>query len=284
MSELTYPVPHGDHDHPAHDHDHDHDGGHDHRADLLMLWLKTALLIGLGVYFVRTIVTGSLTNYINERFAWLSYLAAALFLLLGLYSLWIAVRASRSDAALHQALNHDHDHDHDADHTHEQISWGTLAILAIPLLLGTLIPSRPLGAEAISGNLATSASIGATTTFTTQPLDRNVLDWLRYFATLGDYQEAVGQPADVIGFVYKEPTFGDDQFMVARFTVSCCVADASAIGVPVQFADSATLEQGAWVRVRGAFTVGDFQGDTMPVLVADALEPVEQPKHPYLYP
>ena len=51
-----------------------------------------------------------------------------------------------------------------------------------------------------------------------------------------------GQPADLIGFVYSEPTFGGDHFMVARFAISCCVADASAIGVPVAALDSVSLD------------------------------------------
>lgn len=255
---------------------------HDHRADYAALWIKTVILIGLGGYFVYLITTGNLTNYINERFVWLSYVAAAIFLLLGIYSLILAVRALRDHDALHEALEHTHD-DHGHDH-HHGISWGTLAVIAIPLLIGTLIPSRPLGAEAVNGALSTSASVGEMVTFTKQPLDRNVLDWLRYFGSLTEYGETNGQPADVIGFVYVEPTFPENTFMLARFTVSCCVADASAIGLPTFYTSAELPEQGDWVRVQGTFTVGEFRGDTLPILQAESLEVVEQPEHPYLYP
>ncbi len=257
-----------------------HTEHHDHRADHAALWLKTAILIGLGGYFVYLITTGNLTNYINERFVWLSYVAAAIFLLLGIYSLILAVRALRDHDALHEALEHSHD-----DHGHEHgISWSALAVIAIPLLIGTLIPSRPLGAEAVNGALSTSASVGEMVTFTKQPLDRNVLDWLRYFGSLTEYSETNGQPADVIGFVYVEPTFPENTFMLARFTVSCCVADASAIGLPTFYTSAEPPEQGEWVRVQGSFTVGEFRGDTLPILQAESLEVVEQPEHPYLYP
>jgi len=258
---------------------HDDHAHHDHRADQAALGLKTAILIGLGMYFVYLIVTGNLTNYINERFVWLSYVAAAIFLLLGVYSLILMVRAFKDHNVLHEALGHSHDGHEDHQHG---ISWSTLAVIAVPLILGTLIPSRPLGAEAVNGALSTSASVGEMVTFTKQPLDRNVLDWLRYFGSLPDYAEANGQPADVIGFVYREPTFPENHFMLARFTVSCCVADAAAIGLPTLYAES--IEQGVWVRVQGSFTVGEFRGDTMPILQASSLEIVEQPEHPYLYP
>ena len=166
------------------------------------------------------------------------------------------------------------------------MSWGVLAIIALPLVFGTLIPSRPLGAEAISGDIAITNAAAASnvTTFTINPLDRNVLDWLRVFNSTDDYQTLNGEPADLIGFVYREANFGEDQFMVARYSISCCVADASAIGIPVTWADIAALDQGQWVHVQGSFQVAEFRGDELPVLQAESIELVDQPEHPYLYP
>ena len=64
------------------EHLHDHDYEHSHNTPA-QEWLKTALLLGLGLYFVYIIITGNLTNYINIRFSWLSYVAAIIFLMLG---------------------------------------------------------------------------------------------------------------------------------------------------------------------------------------------------------
>ncbi|MCK6577467.1 MAG: TIGR03943 family protein [Anaerolineae bacterium] len=257
--------------HPEHDHAHEYGG-----AQTAQLWLKTAILLGLGVYFVYNILTGNLTNYVNERFAWLSYVAAALLLVIGAYSAWHLLTAHRG--------GHDHEHDHDG-HAHGAISWGILAIVAVPLLLGTLIPSRPLGAEAVSGGVNISAVESAqVTVLSIPPLERNVLDWLRAFNRETDMTAFDGQPVDVIGFIYREPTFADDQFMVARFTVSCCVADASAIGLAVQSTETAALEQGSWVRVQGTLQVDDFRGERLPVVQPSQIDMVDQPAHPYLYP
>lgn len=232
-------------------------------------WIKTGLLIGLGLYFVYIIATGSLANYINERFAWLSYVAAALFLLLGLFNALDLLRPAPS-----------------APGGHTDISWAVIVIVAIPLILGTLIPSRPLGVEAITGSVRTTSAVGASpnfATFSRPPLERNVLDWLRAFNAAADYAEFNGQPADVIGFVYTEPGFDPGHFMVARFTVSCCVADASAIGLPV-YSPETDLPAGEWVRVQGAFQLGEFRDENLPILIASAVEVVPQPDHPYLYP
>lgn len=245
------------------EHIHEH---HDHTQ----LWIKTGLLAGLGLYFVYNIVSGNLTNYINVRFSWLSYLAAILFLLLAASNayqlLWMRT---------HSHENHDHDHG--------SLSWGMLAIVAIPLVLGTLVPSRPLGADAIGADINLNAVASDTvTTFTTNPLDRNVLDWIRAFNSSDDLTTFNGQEADITGFVYRDSTMPENQFLVARFTISCCVADAMAVGLPVAWDEP--IPQDTWVRVMGRFELGDFRGEPKPVLRPTSVEVVEQPEHPYLYP
>ncbi len=249
-----------------------------------MGWVKTGLLFGLALYFAYNILTGNLTNYINERFAWLSYLAVALFVVLGGANL---IELLRQRPAAEDSLDEIDLFARPDPQTHGSggISWSVLAIIAVPLLLGTLIPSRPLGANAIDGNISISAaSVTGAQTFTTDPLKWNVLDWLRAFNAQDDATSFNGKQADVIGFVYKEPTLDEQHFMVARFTVSCCVADAAAIGLPVDWAETAALPQDTWVRVKGSFEVGSFRGDTVPILIAESVEVVTQPEHPYLYP
>jgi putative membrane protein len=117
------------------------------------------------------------------------------------------------------------------------------------------------------------------------PTDRNVLDWIRAFNTSKDYSEFNGQSADFIGFVYRDITLDEQKnFMLARFTVSCCVADASALGILIQDKDAQKWEQDAWVRVRGKFEVQAVKDQKTPVLIAESVEAVERPKTPYLYP
>ena len=254
---------------PMHDHD-PHE--HDHRSARAQQWAKVLIMLGLGVYLGYVILSGNITNYVNERFAWLSYVAAGLFLLIGVFS------------ALHLVQDRRHSHDHH-DHSHGGVSWGVLLILAVPLALGVLLPSRPLGAEAVSGDISRSSAavVSGVQVFNVPPEQRNVLDWLRAFNS-GSYEQFNGQPADLIGFVYTEPSFDERTFMVARFAISCCVADASALGVPVSWQGAAELAQGEWVRVKGSFSLASFKGDDVPVLQAASIEPVAQPEHPYLYP
>jgi len=236
------------------------------RRDML---LQAVVLLGLAVYFGVNILSGNVTNYINTRFVWLSYVAVLIFGLLGVSSL-LMLRNGR-------AFNRGDDH--------QPINLPIVMIMAIPLVLGTLIPSQPLGADAIDGAVSFNAFAGLNASVVQKdPLERDVLDWARMFTADKAPGTFNGQQADIVGFVYTEPTYPEDTVMVARFTVSCCVADASPIGLPVYWPDADTLESGQWVRVSGAFDARDFRGQLTPTLIADAVTLTEQPEHPYLYP
>jgi uncharacterized repeat protein (TIGR03943 family) len=179
-------------------------------------------------------------------------------------------------------MRHHHEQDHaHHDHDHNPMSWGVLAIIAIPLVLGTLIPSQPLGAAAVSGDFNTIGG-DAASAFSIASEDRNILDWVRAFNGTDDMTAFNGLPVDVTGFVFKDDSFADNQFLAARFTISCCVADSVAIGLPVNWDQPLTTD--AWVRVQGHFQAGAFKGDQWPIIQPTSVEVVERPDHPYLYP
>jgi putative membrane protein len=158
----------------------------------------------------------------------------------------------------------------------------------VPLVLGVVIPARPLGATAVSTRGMTTdvaiSSVADTSTLTIIPSERNLLDWVRAINALSDPASLNGQEADVVGFVYRDPRFTEDQFMVGRFTLTCCVADALAIGLVVQSDQTEALQPDTWVRIKGAFQAGNAAGEIIPILIANEIVRVEEPDQPYLYP
>lgn len=272
-------------------------------------WVQAATLLLLGVYLLDNMVSGQIYFYINMRYGWLSWLGTGVLLSLGMIQVVDLVRGARADGnpahVEHESCEageyeeccesdehhgHEPNHDHSHGHAHSHApSWPKLAIIAVPLIVGAVVPAKPLGAAAIGttgvSNTFTSVS-GNTTQLTIAPNERNVLDWIRAFNGSSNITEFIDQPADLIGFVYRDIRFKDkaQQFMVARFALSCCVADASAIGITVQFPQAATLVQDSWVHVTGKFQVQDVGGQPTPVLIAQVVEPTQQPVHPYIYP
>lgn len=245
-------------------------------------------MTALGLLLARKLWTGEIFYYINERFFPLILFGAlaSLALALGAFFMW------RRAAA--QAHDHDDEHHHDHEHTHAhapaRFPLGSVLWLAVPVALSLIVPSRPLGASAIdnrglnsSGPLIASGGAGAAT-LQIAPADRSILDWIRAFNYSADPTEFTDQPADVIGFVYKDPRLPANQFLVGRFVVTCCAADASAVALLAEWPEAAALPENAWVRVRGPVRVAEFNGRLTPLITVAALEQVEQPEHPYMYP
>ncbi len=177
---------------------------------------------------------------------------------------------------------------------HEQpqkfdIPGATLILMIIPLILGVLIPPQPLSTSSLNTrgmSLSAPVSIGQQSiqTMDITPDDRTVLDWIKLFNYETDLSTYMGKPANVIGFVYHDPRLNTDQFMVGRFVITCCAADAFAIGIAVNWPESVNLEDNTWVNVKGTVDVMTIDGRKVPVIHAQEVNPIQAPEQPYLYP
>jgi uncharacterized repeat protein (TIGR03943 family) len=113
--------------------------------------------------------------------------------------------------------------------------------------------------------------------------ERTVLDWLRTFDEADHPFTYVGQDAVVIGFVSHDPRLPEDQFLVSRYVLNCCVADVSALELIVEWPGSVSLAPNGWVRISGPVLVADLDGRLLPLVVAQTLEVLPEPDLPYLY-
>jgi putative membrane protein len=162
--------------------------------------------------------------------------------------------------------------------------WGYL-LLATPLLLGTMVPARPLGADTLAGRgteLNTIATASRADQLARDTSAWNLLDWGTALSMQGE--GLVGSKADVVGFVFHDDGLGPDAFYAVRYVVTCCAADGAGVGLPVVWEGGGALPENSWVRVTGVIDRATLDGVEQPVLRAAAVEPVPQPESPYLYP
>jgi uncharacterized repeat protein (TIGR03943 family) len=252
--------------------------------------LKALLLIGLGLFLYSRLVNGTLYFYINQSFAGFTVLAVVGLTLVGL-----SYRLSKPPASAEET-DHEHEHNHLHGHAHSHgLTWGGVALVLLPIVLGIAVPPQPLGASAL-GNRELNAGLNQSTmpgilngVADKAAADKTILDWWKLFRASADLKSdpaILGQEANVVGFVYQdqEGRYGAEHFMVVRYAVSCCVADAAAMGLVVAWPGASEWANDQWVEVRGVFAPSTLESWQMPILVADEVTPIDLPEQPYLYP
>jgi putative membrane protein len=235
--------------------------------------LQAIVLMALGLYLYSRVSTGTVLFYISQRFTLLTLFTAIALMILGVSYYYRPQPASDADGEERPAY---------------RAGWLGLLIVMLPVILGILVPPTPLGASAVSnreinlGGLTFSAAYNPASSLIPS-LEKNILDWLNDFQRAADPATFNGQEVQVVGFVYRDERFEKETFMVGRFIVSCCVADAAPVGLIVHWPESAGLPDNQWVEVYGRLDAGSFDGRAMPILNAESVTPTQPPAQPYLY-
>jgi putative membrane protein len=94
----------------------------------------------------------------------------------------------------------------------------------------------------------------------------------------------IGKKLEISGFVYHEDDMLPNQFVVARFSVSCCSADASPFGVMIESSNANKFAKDTWVKVTGVIGKTKYADNEIMKLDASKIEKIPAAKDPYVYP
>ncbi|MCZ8513839.1 TIGR03943 family protein [Paenibacillus filicis] len=94
----------------------------------------------------------------------------------------------------------------------------------------------------------------------------------------------VGKKLQLTGFVYRQDEMKPNQFVVARFSIQCCSADASPFGVLAEYDKAQTLASDSWVTVTGTISKAKYEDNDILVLKVEKVVKAEPAKTPYVYP
>lgn len=97
-----------------------------------------------------------------------------------------------------------------------------------------------------------------------------------------DLSSMIGKTITTKGFVYREQDFFQDEIVIARFSVVCCVADASVYGLMAK-GNVAHLPKDQWIQVTGKIDQIKYDGSTVPIIKIQKLSKIPVPKNPYVY-
>jgi putative membrane protein len=94
----------------------------------------------------------------------------------------------------------------------------------------------------------------------------------------------IGKKIEISGFVYHEDDMKPNQFVVARFSISCCSADASPFGVMIESSNANLFPKDTWVKVTGIIGKTTYAENDIMKIDASKIEKIPAAKDPYVYP
>ena len=93
-----------------------------------------------------------------------------------------------------------------------------------------------------------------------------------------------GKKIELTGFVFKDKSFKDNEFVPARLMMTCCAADLAPVGLLAHYDRARGLKQDTWIIVKGKIKIVDYNGEKTPVIITESINNTDKPKNEYVYP
>ncbi len=248
---------------------------------LLRSWLDVVALALWGILLLEYWFSGKLNLLIHPNYHLLT-LAAAIFLvgLAGIKSaqIWRQQKSARPSPEMPHI-------------TLLPIGWGSV-ILIVVALIGFWVTPRAFASQTALQRGVSDTFLGTTQvkpqSFTgeTKPEDRNLIEWMRTLQVYPEPDAYAGQPVKIQGFAVHPDNLPEQYFLLTRFTITCCAADAYPVSLPVK------LQQGSrtsykvdqWFEVEGTMMTETLnEGNRQVVVDASTIRPIDAPENPYEY-
>lgn len=224
------------------------------------------LLLSMGLVALRLLQSGAYLNYLKQSMGKWLLAAAIILVVVGLVSI---VRAFLG------RVGGSH------DHPMTKAAW----LLVLPALAVIVMPSDPLGAFAADRREFRQPATATKINFEAlpEPVDGAVELGLREFvdrAYVDKDRSLDGTRVRLTGFVAG--SFREDSFVLSRFVILCCAADAYPVEIDV-FGEAAPPVD-SWVVVTGTWREpkGAVEPYVDPVEIqAESVRRIERPENPY---
>lgn len=245
--------------------------------------VQALVLALLGAATLRISLTDIFLSYVREPMRPLLIASGVLLLALAGWAVWRVADEPDDEAASHRhegspggpAHGHAHGHGHGS-----RVAW----LLLLPVLAIFLVAPPPLGVEAAArdSGVVTTEPAAWPDLPAGDPVEVGLDEYAGRASHESGRPSLEGRRVALVGFA--SPGAGEG-WSLTRFVAACCAADAAAVKVEVRGQPSPG--DGQWVEVVGTFpgpAPTDDTGDEvrLPLLDAESVTPVPQPRVPYL--
>lgn len=88
-----------------------------------------------------------------------------------------------------------------------------------------------------------------------------------------------GERVKTEGFIYRQKNFLNNEFVIAREIMTCCVADLQITGFMCNYDKASNLKENEWFSIEGTIDIKD----NMPVLDVKKINKISKPESNYIY-
>jgi uncharacterized repeat protein (TIGR03943 family) len=248
----------------------------------LLPWLDVIAITAWGVLLLKYWLTGKLSLLIHPNYTWLAIAGGiSLLVISGLKAVMLFSQLSqrRNNAIPVQTPQH---------LSLFPPGWSS-TLLLLTAILGFVVTPR-----AFASQTAMQRGVGdAITLSRAQPQafrassnseSRSLIEWVRTLNVYPEPDAYTGQKIKVQGFVIHAPELPEQYFLLSRFVITCCAADAYPVSLPVKLKESRNdYPVDTWLEVEGQMITAELAGKRQLTIQPKSIKKIPEPKNPYDY-
>lgn len=278
-------------------------------------YIRGIILIGLAMLLFKLLVTGNIYNLIAPKMIKFTYIAFVVILLLGSLQVWRDGREKQDDCNCckhHTALK---------PGMKSFFVYVLFVVPIISAFLfgsvtidGSLAGKRGMNQSVQARSMEKNEKEGRQVNFdwrevlveqdatsnlptnyqTEEQLAKSMLGQRKiqveennYVQTMSIISQDVngfkGKEITFSGFIYRDKDVTGNKAVVARYGITCCIADASVWGMIVAGENVKKLPQETWVKIIGLLDETTYKGTLFPLVKVSKVEKINTPIDPYVY-
>jgi uncharacterized repeat protein (TIGR03943 family) len=272
--------------------------------------LRGIILTAITIFIIQLKLSGELNFLVSPVIKNIIGVSIIPLCIISLITLLFSIFKFKRHAMTYD--DHEHVHEHNVDDGHNHLDhkslWYklTIGLMFLFIILSFTWHPSTLGTSMISGqnssiglnNPALSSSTASSSNQLISTGGKGTSEAYIAFKYNQNPNNFIGKQFNLIGFVYHPNGLPKNQFILTRFFIFCCIADAIPIGTPVEISNAEQLKSDTWVQLSGTIKTENLpildqleptsswvpSGKNQPVLIANSIKAIPVPKQPYLVP
>ncbi|ANE85051.1 MULTISPECIES: TIGR03943 family putative permease subunit [Bacillus] len=278
-------------------------------------YIRGIILIGLAMLLFKLLVTGNIYNFIAPKMIKFTYIAFVVILIFGIVQVWGDGREKQHD---YNCCKH---HTTSKSGIKSFFVYVLFVVPIVSAFLfgsvtidGSLAGKRGMNQSVQARSLERNEKEGkqvkfderevlvdseetsnlATTYKTEEQVVKSMLGQRKLQVKDKDYVQTMnvigqnvnwfkGKEITFLGFIYKDKDVTGNKAVVARYGITCCIADASVWGMIVTGKNIEKIPEETWVKITGLLDETTYKGTVFPLVKVNKIEKINKPTDPYVY-